>query len=102
MLLIFKRFSEYLTFNIDRKKKTLQVNGEQTNYKEQEMSWRMLWDKCEEHKRKPNEDNSKCKACNEVIEKQDKDTESLSNKKFVKIFEDQMKVYGFELVKWEL
>lgn len=101
MLLIFKRFSEYLTFNIDRKNKTFKVTGEQTNYKEEEMSWRMLWDKCEEHKRKPNTDNSKCKACNEVIEKQDKETESMLNKDFVKVFENQMKVYGFELVKWE-
>ena len=101
MLLIFKRFSEYLTFNIDRKKKIFKVTGEQTNYKEEEMSWRMLWDKCEEHKRKPNEDNSKCKACEEVIEKQDKETESLSNKKFVKVFQNQMKVYGFELKKWQ-
>ncbi len=101
MLLIFKRFSEYITFNIGREKKTLKVTGEQTNYKEEEMPWRILWDKCEEHKRKPSEDNSKCKACKEVIEKQDKETESLSNKKFVKVFEGQMKVYGFKLKKWE-
>lgn len=101
MLLIFKRFSERLMFNIDRKTKELKVTGEQTNYHEQAMPWKMLWDKCEEHKKKTNEDNSKCKACETVIQKQDKETESLPNKSFVKIFEDQMKVYGFQLVKWE-
>ena len=46
-------------------------------------------------------DNFKCEACEEVIKKQDKDTESLSDKKFVKVFEKQMKVYGFELKKWQ-
>ena len=101
MLLIFKRFSERLIFNIDRKRKTLKVTGEETNYQEQEMPWKMLWDKCEEHKRKPKEDNSKCQDCEDVIEKQDKETESLSDKNFVEVFEDQMKVYGFRLVKWE-
>lgn len=101
MLLIFKRFSERIIFNIDRNKKIFKVTGEETNYKEEEMSWRMLWDKCEEHKRKPNQDNSKCKDCEEVVKKQDKETESLSDKGFVKIFEDQMKVYNYELVKWE-
>ena len=101
MLLIFKRFSEYITFSIDREKKILKVTGEQTNYKEEELAWRMLWDKCEEHKRKPNADNSKCKACEEVIKKQDKETEPLSNKNFVKVFKEQMKVYSFKLVKWE-
>ncbi len=101
MLLIFKRFSEYLTFNIDRTKKILKVTGEQTNYREEAMSWRMLWDKCEHHKKKLSEDNSKCKACDEVIEKQDKETESLSDEDFVKIFKDQMRVYAFELKKWQ-
>lgn len=101
MLLIFKRFSERLTFNIDRKRKTLKVIGEETNYQMQEMPWKMLWDKCEDHKRKPKEDNSKCKACEDVIKKQDKETESLSNKNFVKVFENQMKVYGFELKLWQ-
>ena len=101
MLIIFKRFSEYLTLKIDRKNKKLKVIGEQTNYIEEESPWWRLFDKCEEHKGKPNEDNYKCKACKEVIEKQDKETESLSNRKFVKIFEDQMKVYGYKLKKWE-
>ncbi len=101
MLLIFKRFSERIIFNIDRKQKILKVTGEETNYKEEEMPWRMLWDKCEEHKKKINQDNSKCKACEEIVKKQDKETESLPDKSFVKIFEDQMKVYGFELVKWD-
>ena len=101
MLLIFKRFSERIIFDINRKEKKLKVTGEETNYKEEEMSWQMLWDKCEDHKKKPNEDNSKCRTCNEVIEKQDKETESLSDKKFVKVFEEQMRVYGFILAKWE-
>lgn len=101
MLLIFKRFSERIIFNINRKEKTLKVTGEETNYKEEETPWKMLWDKCEEHKKKRNEDNSKCKACAKVIEKQDKETESLPDKNFVKVFEDQMKVYNFELIKWE-
>ena len=101
MLLIFKRFSEYLTLNIDREKKILKVTGEQTNYKEEEMPWRMLWDKCEEHKPKLNEDNSQCVACKEIAKKQDKETESLSNKKFVEVFQNQMEVYAFKLTKWE-
>ena len=102
MLLIFKRFSEYLTFTIDRKLKTLKVNGEQTNYQEEDLLWKMLWDRCEEHKEKLKQDNSKCQACKEVAEKQDKETESKSDKKFIKIFENQMEVYGFKLVKWDL
>ena len=101
MLLIFKRFSEYLTLNIGREKKTLKVIGEQTNYKEEPMPWRQLWDKCEEHKKNLKEDNSKCEACEEVAKKQDKETESLSDKKFVKVFKNQMEVYGFRLKKWE-
>ena len=101
MLLIFKRFSEHLTLNIDRKKKILRVTGDQTNYAEEELPWKMLWDKCEEHKRNPNKDNSRCKECEKVTERQDKETETLSNRKFVKVFEEQMKLYGFELVKWE-
>ncbi len=101
MLLIFKRFSEYLTFNIDRKNKKLKVIAEHTNYQEEETPWKMLWDKCENHKSKPGEDNSKCKVCKDVIKKQDKETESLSDKNFVEVFENQMKVYGFKLTKWE-
>ena len=101
MLLIFKRISERIIFNIDRENKILKVTGEETNYQEEQMSWKMLWDKCEEHKQKQRDDNSKCEACKEVTEKQDKETESLSDKNFVEVFENQMKVYGFKLIKWE-
>ena len=65
------------------------------------MPWRMLWDKCEEHKRKSNKVNFKCPACEEIVKKQDKETESLTDKDFVKVFENQMKVYNFRLAKWE-
>ncbi len=101
MLLVFKRFSEYITLNINREKKTLKITGDETNYTEQEQPWRMLWDKCENHKRKPKENNLECEACDKVATKQDNETESLSDKKFVKVFDSQMKLYGFKLKKWE-
>ena len=101
MLLNFKRFSEYILFEIDRKNKTYACTGEATNYQREEMAWRMLWDKCEGHKFKPNEDNSSCKDCNKVAKEQDKETEILDDRAFVEVFENQMKIYGFELTKWE-
>lgn len=101
MLLVFKRFSEYLTLNIDRTKKILKVTGEQNNYKEQLTSWRMLWDKCEEHKKKPKENNLNCKDCIQVANFQDKETEKMNNEDFKNVFVEQMKVYEFKLVRYE-
>jgi len=101
MLLIFKRLNDYITFEIDRKNKKLKIKGEQTNYREEESPWRMLWDKCEYHKKNQGKDNIKCLDCDKVAESQDKETESLSDKDFVKVFENQMKVYAFKLAKWE-
>ena len=99
MLLIFERLGEHSKFDIDRINKNLKYTGEQTNFVEQELPWKMLWDKCEDHKRKPNEDNSKCKACDMVATKQDNETTPLSNKDFAEIFKNQMNLYGFNLVK---
>lgn len=101
MILVFKRFSEYISFDIDRKNKTYYCIGEQTNYQKEELPWRMLWDKCEHHKLKQNEDNTDCKDCDAVAEKQDKETEGLKDQAFVEVFESQMKIYGFTLEKWE-
>ncbi len=99
MLLIFKRFDEYLTLDIDRKKKALRINGEQTNFEKEEQPWRMLWDKCEKHKRNQKEDSSTCIACSIVAQQQDKETESLKDEDFKKVFDDQMQIYGFNLVE---
>ncbi len=101
MQIIFQRFSEYLTLIIDRKKKTLKMTGEHNNYQTQETPWKMLWDPCERHKKNPNEDRSKCTYCNNVGTKQDKATETLEDKDFVDVFVNQMKLYGFRLIKWE-
>lgn len=101
MLMVFKRFSEYIQFEIDRKNKTYYCTGETTNYKKEQLPWRMLWDKCESHKSSPNQDNSTCKDCHKVEKQQDKETEKLDDRAFVEVFENQMKIYGFKLEKWE-
>lgn len=97
MQLIFKRFNEYLTLEIDRAKKRVFVIGEQTNYKRTELAWRMLWDRCDIHRQSLKDDNSGCKACDGVALKQDKETSFLSDEAFADVFRKQMLVYGFEL-----
>ncbi len=101
MLLIFRRFSEYFKMEIDRKNKKLKITGSQTNYKETEQPWRLLWDRCEQHKKDFRKSNIGCKDCDEVAKVQDSYTQSLDDKKFAETFENQMKVYGYNLVKWE-
>lgn len=101
MLLFFRRFSEYLSLDIDRQKKVLALTGEQTNYKKEVLPWRMLWDRCEYHKKKLKENNSLCGDCIKVAEEQDRQCEPMHDSEFVSIFENQMKIYGFDLVKWE-
>ncbi len=99
MLLIFERLGEHSQFDIDRKNKRLKYTGEKTNFVEQELPWKMLWDKCDKHKSKPDQDNSKCLDCERVETKQDKETSILSNKDFTLIFQNQMNIYGFSLIK---
>lgn len=99
MQLIFKRFTEYFTLDIDRKNRKVNVNGEQTNYVNTQVDWNMLWDKCEVHKKEMNRDNSKCEECKKVAMQQDLETQKLSDSDFVKLFEKQMGMYGFNMVK---
>ena len=61
----------------------------------------MLFDKCEDHKKNQKENNLDCKECDKVVTNQDKETESMTDKQFVKVFKNQMQVYGFSLKKWE-
>ena len=99
MELVFERLGDYSQFNIDRKNKKLKCIGENTNYVEQDLPWGHLWDKCEAHKKKPNEDNSSCADCDKVAETQAKEMEGYSDKKFAQVFINQRKVYGFKLAK---
>jgi len=99
MELVFERLGDYSEFNIDRKNKTLKCVGENTNYVGQELPWRQLWDKCEVHKTKPNQDNSSCKDCDEVAKKQDDEMKNYSDKKFAQVFINQMEVYGYKIAK---
>lgn len=101
LLLIFRRFSEFFKMELDRKNKKLKVTGTKTNYKEMEQPWRMLWDRCDFHKKNLKETNIDCKDCESLAKLQDKETESMEDQKFVDTFENQMKVYGFKLIKWE-
>ena len=99
--LYFKRINEYLQLIIDRERKKLKVIGEKTNYKEQELPYTMLFDKCEYHKLKAKEDFKDCSACKMVILEQQSMTDKMHNEDFVMTFRSQMQVYGFKLVKWE-
>ncbi len=99
MLLIFERLGDYCEFEIDRVNEKVKFTGSQTNYIKQDLQWRMLWDKCEQHKRNPKQNNSGCKDCKLVSIKQDNETKNLSDKDFAAVFKNQMKVYGFKLKK---
>jgi hypothetical protein len=108
--LIFKRFNQYAIFYIDRENKKLRVNGEPTNYKEQVYPWRMLWDKCFEHskqagiaiaKNRPVPSTWKCRECIAVAKRQEIQTQDMNNEDFVKVFEDNLKFYGYKLAKWQ-
>lgn len=101
MLLVFRRFSEYILLKIDRQKKKLIISGKSSNYKEEEQPWRLLWDKCEHHKKNPKESNLDCKSCQEVAKQQEEATQNLTDEQFREVFARQMKVYLYELVKWE-
>lgn len=103
MFLYFRRIvdSVYLEFEINRENKRLKFIGEQTNYVKQELPWRMLWDRCEDHKKKLNEDNTSCGACRQVEVTQDEQMQALNDSEFVKVFEKQMEVYGYDLVRWQ-
>lgn len=101
MILIFERMSEYTKFDIDRRNKRFHFQGPSTNFKEEEMLWRHLWDKCELHKQDNKADNLDCKDCNNVANQQDREMEGYSDKKFMEVFVKQMQVYGFRLIRWE-
>ena len=101
MLLIFRRFNEFLTLNIDRKNKKLKVRGTSTNFKEEEQPWKLLWDRCEHHKKNLKESNIGCEGCSKVMELQDKETEAMTDEQFRDVFKNQMKVYLYDLIKWE-
>jgi len=97
MILLFKGKQELTKLNINRKKRIFKLTSSMNNYTETLMPWKSLFDKCEYHKEKFKEDNSKCDDCRKVEDEQDKTTEKLSDKDFIQVFKEQMMVYGSEL-----
>lgn len=95
--LVFKSDEGFVEFNIDRRAKRFCLKSQETQYENQDMEWRMLWDKCMYHSTNPKKDNSECDLCKKKVDEQDKTAERLSDEEFKSIFQKQMSLYGYTL-----
>ena len=77
--LVFHCQGEFVKFCIDRTNRRFKLTSSKTNYKEQEMEWKMLFDKGKE-------------------EQQDEITKAMNDTDFSNIFIRQMALNGYKLV----
>lgn len=79
MRLLYRGGTELVILDIDRQDKVLEVTSSKTNYKKVRTEWNMLFDKGKE-------------------EQQEKETDSLTDKLFIKAITESMNRNGYILV----